>query len=181
MLNYFLTDEVRTQFRKRSLIAGTLFAIAGVFSIIAPAVTSFTLSFLLGFLFILGSVISGYHVKQSYNKSWLAWFKPVILFIIGVLIFRHPITGVAAIGLILMIYFFFDGFASIFFALEFRPITGWFWMFLNGIISIVIALIFLFGWPISSVWLIGLLVGISLLSDGIALIMLGLSVPKHDF
>ncbi len=181
MISYFLNEEIRSKFKRRSLIAGTLLAIAGLVSIFVPAVTSFTLSFLLGFLFIAGSVISGVHVMQSYNKNWLAWFKPVILFIIGVLIFRNPITGVAAIGLMLMIYFFFDGFAGIFFGLEFRPIKGWFWMVADGMISIIIALVFLFGWPISSVWLIGLLVGISLLADGIALIMLGLSVPKYDF
>jgi uncharacterized membrane protein HdeD (DUF308 family) len=178
MLNYFLTSDISQKFRKHSLIAGTLFSIAGIISILIPSLTSFTLSVLLGFLFLFGSIISGFHVWQSYNKTWSAWIKPVLLLVVSILIFRHPITGVAAIGLILMIYFFFDGIASLFFALEFRPITGWFWMFMNGLISFILALIFLFGWPISSIWLIGLLVGISLLSDGIALILLGLSVPK---
>ncbi len=181
MINYFLELETRNRFRKRSIITGVLLMLAGIISIFAPSVTSFTLSFILGFLFVIGALISGIHVMQSYNKSWLAWFKPVIFFVIGVIIFRNPITGAAAIGLMLMIYFFISGFAQIFFGLEFKPITGWFWMVIDGIISVIIAMIFLLGWPISSVWLIGLLVGVSLLTDGFALLMLGLSVPKYEF
>ncbi len=181
MINYFLNGEIRTKFKRRSIITGVLLLLGGLISIFVPAVTSFAISLLLGFLFIFGGIISGVHVFKSYNKSWLAWFKPVILLIIGIVILRNPITGVAAIGLMLMLYFFFDGFAGIFLGLEFKPITGWGWMVFDGIISIILAMILLLGWPISSVWLIGLLVGISLAADGIALIMLGLSVPKYDF
>ncbi len=181
MLSYFVNDELRTKFRTRSIITGALFVLSGLISIIVPSLTSFALSGLLGILFLLGGIISAFHVMRSYNKSWLAWFKPVILFIIGILILRHPIAGVGAIGLMLMFYFFFDGFTNIFLGLEFRPIYGWGWMAFNGAVSIILALIFLLGWPISSIWLIGLLVGISLLTDGIALIMLGISLPKYTF
>ncbi len=180
MINIFVSSAVRHRFRKNSLIIGSLFLISGLISIFVPAVTSFALSYLLGVLFIFGSVISAFHVAQSYNRKWVAWFKPIVLFIIGAVIFAEPLTGVAAMGLLLMIYFFFDGFAGIFLGLEFRPITGWFWMVLDGAISFLIGLIFLFGWPISAIWLIGLLVGISLVADGVALILLGMALPKYE-
>ncbi len=181
MITYFDTSELRKKFKTRSIVIGTLLVIAGIFSIIVPQVTSFTLSVMLGLLFIFGSVISAFHVKQSYNKSWLAWLRPVIYLIVGILILRNPLTGVAAIGFTLMFYFFMSGFAQIFLGFEFKPITGWFWLVLNGFISIVLALFFLLGWPITSIWLIGLLVGISFLTDGISLIMLGISLPKYSF
>ena len=59
--------------------------------------------------------------------------------------------------------------------LEFKPIKGWIWMLVNGIVSFLLAAIFLIGWPFSSVWF----VGISLLLDGIAMIIIGNSIESN--
>lgn len=181
MRKYFAADELKNKFKIHSTISGVLLLLAGIFAILLPDITSITISLIMGWLLVIGSLISAYHVRQSYNTKWMAWFKPFLLFVIGALILYKPLTGVAAMGILLMIYFFFDGFASIMFGLEFRPILGWTWMLLNGLVSIIIALIFLIGWPISSLWLIGLFVGISLILDGAAMILIGASVQKHLF
>jgi uncharacterized membrane protein HdeD (DUF308 family) len=52
---------------------------------------------------------------------------------------------------------------------------GWIWTLINGIISLVLAVIFLASWPFGSVWLVGLLVGVSLIIDGLALLGLVLA------
>jgi len=174
-------DELRKKFKTHSTVSGVLLLLAGIFAILLPDITSLTISMLMGWLLIIGSFISIFHVTKSYNTKWMAWFKPFLLFIIGALILYKPMTGVAAMGILLMIYFFFDGFASIMFGLEFRPIKGWIWMMFNGLVSVMIAFILLIGWPISSLWLIGLFVGISLIMDGAAMILIGTSVQKHLF
>lgn len=181
MNRYFLEEEIRNQFRTISLVAGALLLIAGLISIFLPELTSLTISFLIGWALVIGSVISGIHVMKSYNSKWIAWFKPFLLFSIGMLILYKPMTGVAAIGLMLMIYFLMDGFAGIMFGLELRPLKGWGWMMANGLVSILIAFVFLVGWPITSVWLIGVLVGVSLIFDGIAMIIIGASIHKNIF
>ncbi|WP_221899616.1 hypothetical protein [Bathymodiolus platifrons methanotrophic gill symbiont] len=43
-------------------------------------------------------------------------------------------------------------------------------MLLNGLLSLLLGVIVLVGWPLSSAWLVGLLIGISFLFDGIALL-----------
>ncbi len=181
MRQYFIEDELRHKFKTHSTVSGVLLLLAGIFAILLPDITSLTISLLMGWLLIVGSIISAYHVTKSYNTKLMAWLKPFLLFIIGALILYKPMTGVAAVGILLMIYFFFDGFAGIMFGLEFRPVKGWIWMIFNGLISFVIAFIFLIGWPISLLWLIGLLVGISLIMDGTAMILIGSSVQKHLF
>ncbi len=181
MRQYFIGDDLRKRFKTHSTIAGVLLLIAGLISIFLPELTSLTISFFIGWMLVIGGLISGYHVMKSYNSKWIAWLKPFLLFAIGLLLLYKPMTGVAAIGLLLIIYFLFDGFAGIMFGLELRPLKGWIWMTTNGLISMLIAFIFLFGWPISSLWLIGLLVGISLVSDGLALIIIGTSIHKNVF
>ncbi len=179
MRQYFLEEELRKQFKTHSLIAGILLLIAGIIGIFMPEVTSLTISLFIGWLLIIGGIISGYHVMKSYYSKWIAWFKPTILVIIGLLILLYPMTGIAAVGLLLIIYFLFDGFAGFMFGLEFRPVKGWLWMMINGLISIILAVIFLVGWPFSSLWLVGFFVGVSLVADGIAMLMISMAVNKY--
>ena len=178
MKQYFDSDELLKQFKLHSTVAGILLLIAGIVGIFLPEITSLTLSYFAGWLLVTGGIISGYHVIKSYNTKWIAWFKPVTIEMVGILILLYPLTGIAAVGLLLIIYFLFDGFAGIMFGLEFRPYKGWTWMIINGILSFILALIFLVSWPFSSVLLVGMFVGLSLLVDGISMLVIGMSVSK---
>jgi uncharacterized membrane protein HdeD (DUF308 family) len=61
-----------------------------------------------------------------------------------------------------------------------RPQTGWGWLMFNGITSLLLALVLIAGWPFSSAWLIGLFIGISLLIDGISLLMICLATRPTE-
>jgi uncharacterized membrane protein HdeD (DUF308 family) len=78
------------------------------------------------------------------------------------LILLHPVAGTAALGLVLAVYFLLDGFAGVSAAWELRPRSGWGWLMFNGIVSLGLAAVFIAGWPFTTVWLVGLLIGISL-------------------
>jgi len=66
-------------------------------------------------------------------------------------------------------YNFMDAFSSFSLAFSFRPQKIWLvWLF-NTITSLALGVLFVIGWPTNSLFLIGILVGISLLFDGIAL------------
>jgi len=77
---------------------------------------------------------------------------------------------VAAVGLLLALYLLLDAFGSFALAQSIHPAKGRGWMYFNGIASILLAMLFLIGWPATSLWLVGLYVGISLLLDGWALL-----------
>ncbi|SFV53523.1 Bll4390 protein [hydrothermal vent metagenome] len=89
----------------------------------------------------------------------------------------NPITAVASLGILFAIYFFMDSFASVALAFELRPEKMWWMSLINGLLSLVIGIYFIIGWPISSMFLVGFLVGVSLFFDGIVLLSLG-SVAK---
>ncbi len=179
MRKYFQEEDVLKQFKTHSLIAGSLLLIAGIIGVLLPDITALTLSYFIGWLLVIGGTISAYHIFKSYNTKWIAWFKPLILLTIGILILLYPVTGIASVGLLLIIYFLFDGFAGIMFSLEFYPLKGWGWMLFNAILSIALAVVFLIGWPFSSVWLVGLFVGVSLIFDGVAMITVGYNMNKN--
>src|SRR5208337_4597240 len=52
-----------------------------------------------------------------------------------------------------------------------RVLRSWGWVFLSGLVDLVLGGLIVSGWPGTSTWVIGLLVGINLFMVGIALIM----------
>jgi uncharacterized membrane protein HdeD (DUF308 family) len=118
----------------------------------------------------VGGVFWAFH---AFKYSWADWLKPALLVISGVLMFIYPMGGIAAIGLLLAVYLLLDAFGSFTIAAAMRPLRGWGWMAFNGLVSLFLAVLFLVGWPSTSLYLVGIYVAISLLFDGISLIYIG--------
>ncbi len=171
-MEFFIMD---TNSRKRTIRLALGLMLVGLIGIILPQIIAVTLSWLVAILLIVAGVITAYLTWLNYSRTGLAWLKPFLLVSLGLLIGFDPLAGAAALGLLLIIYFLLDGFASISFAFMLRPLGGWIWTLVNGIISLTLAVVFLFSWPFGSVWLVGTLVGISLIIDGAALLFLALS------
>jgi len=158
--------------RRRLRSIGILLAAIGILGVILPQVVSITLSLLVGVLLAGAGILTGYAAWYGYRESRLTWLQPAVLLLLGLLILLFPTVGAAAIGLLLTIFFLLDGVAGISFALALRPLPGWLWTLFSGAASLAIAVIFIAGWPFQATWLVGLFVGISLLLDGVALLML---------
>ena len=158
--------------RRRLRNTGILLVLVGLAGIVVPSVMGLAISLLIAVLLILAGILSGYLAWSSYNRAGAGWMKAIILVVLGLLVAFYPQAGSAAIGLVLIIYFLMDGFANVVLSLELKPLPGWGWTLLNGIVSLVLGVVFIAGWPFNAHWLVGLLVGISLLLDGVALLML---------
>jgi len=180
MNQLFLEQEMLKRFSKHSIIEGIILVIIGAIGIFVPTLMSLTVSLFFGWLLIFGGLTAGYHAFKSYKTKWLAWLKPFILIVTGILILIFPLMGVEGIGLLLAVYLFIDAFASFSFGFELRPLKGWVWMLFNGVTSAVLAAIFLIGWPLDTLWLVGLFVGISLFFDGFVLLALGIASRKKS-
>jgi len=164
--------------RKATFIAGIMLVLIGAVGVFLPQVMSVTISVMVACLLMAGGLFMAYLTWQGYRNSWMAWLKAFVLMVLGLLIAFHPAAGAAALGLVLVVYFLLNGFACITFALELRPRKGWGWMVCTGLLSSLLAIVFLIGWPFSATWLVGLFVGITLFFDGIALLVLGLAANK---
>jgi len=161
--------------RNGTILAGVLLLIIGMVGIILPMVLSIALSELVALLLVVSGFIVAYGIWHSHRQSWSGWLKAFVLVMLGLLIGLSPATGTAALGLLLVVYFFMDGFASISFAFEMRPEKGWVWLLINSFFSFLLAIIFIIGWPFSSLWLVGVFIGISLIFDGIGLLSIGMA------
>ncbi len=165
-------------FGKRSVLIGWLLIIIGAIGMVLPNLMALQATLFTGFLFLGGGVMWGMHAYKYSRRHWSDWLKPVLLVISGVLMLFYPVSGVAALGLILAFYLLMDAFGSFTFAYGLYPLKGWGWMAFNGFISFVLAVLFLIGWPETSMFLVGLFVAISLFFDGWSLLVIGNALKK---
>ncbi len=165
--------------RKKLIIASVVLLLIGLAGILVPQVMSVVVAAFLGWLLLFSGVVVGYFTWRSFHARWTSWLKAVILLVTGALVLFNPLAGAAALGLVLAIYFLMDGFAGVSLAWELKPRKGWGWLMFNGLLSLALAAVFLIGWPFASAWMVGFFIGISLLIDGWALLMLALAAA-HD-
>ena len=129
-------------------------------------------------LLLTGGILWAIHTYKHSPTYLMHWLKPILLFVTGGLMLFYPLSGVAAVGLLLAIYLLLDAYGSFALAQTIHPASGWGWMTFNGVISLLLALLFLIGWPATSLWLVGLYVGISLIFNGLALAIIGWTLRK---
>jgi uncharacterized membrane protein HdeD (DUF308 family) len=163
------------------------FVLLGVVLIVlgVAAMTEFTVVASALFVLVLGCLLLAagvaYLVGAFFTRGWGGFFLSLLAGIlhlaIGLLILDQPGDALAVITLALAVYFFVDGLFRIVASLtgQFRH---WGWMLVNGVITLLLGVLIWRHWPESSLWVIGLFVGINMLISGVTYVSLGLTVRR---
>jgi uncharacterized membrane protein HdeD (DUF308 family) len=78
--------------------------------------------------------------------------------------------------LLLIVFFMVEGISKVIFALTIRPFPNWGWVFASGLVGIVLGVFLLMNIPVSAEWVLGALLGIQLICEGVALAYLAWQV-----
>ena len=165
--------ELFEEFGKHAKIAGIIFMILGLIGVIFPVFASYATVVFVPWLMLLAGSLAAYFTYITDRSNWVGWLKSIILIGVALYMLLSPLGGAATLGLLFSIYFFMDAFSGFAIASSLYPHKGWGLWSINAIFSLAIAVIFIIGWPFTSMYLIGLLVGFSLFFDGLALFMGG--------
>ena len=168
-----IDKEKLKEFSTLSIISGILMAIAGFLAILNPLAGSVAFVLFLGAMFIATGIIQAYITFKAHQNSFGAWFKVILLIVTGILLLIWPASGVAAVAILFAAYFFMDAFASFGMALDLKPLKGWLIAVLNGLLSLLLGIVMVVGWPFNAPYVVGVIIGVSFLMDGIVLIYLG--------
>ncbi|MEO1958078.1 MAG: DUF308 domain-containing protein [Nautiliaceae bacterium] len=176
-----INKEKLKEFSTLSIVTGIIMTIAGILAITNPVAGSLAFVLFLGALFIVSGITQAVITFKAHQKSLGAWFKVLMLIITGVLLILWPGSGIAAVAILFAAYFFVDAFASFQMALDLKPLKGWWISLLNGILSFILGIVMLIGWPFSAPFVVGVIVGVSFIMDGIVLVMLGIMAKKGAY
>ena len=129
--------------------------------------------------FIISGVLQGLSLigARYVPHFWLQLISVILAILVGLLFLRDPAQGMLTITL-LIVFFMIEGISKVAFALTIRPFPHWGWVLASGLVGILLALILWANLPVTAVWLIGLLLGINLISVGAAIAYLAWQVRK---
>jgi uncharacterized membrane protein HdeD (DUF308 family) len=164
----------------RFIALGISFMILGVLAIIMPFVAGVAIIIGLGWLLVLAGLVEGVHAvfDQRWGGSIWSFIGGLISVVAGVLLIARPVTGKLYVTLVLAAFLGAEGLVKVVRALSHRGLVVWGWMFLDGILSLLLGALIWLGWPSTAAWALGLLVGIELMFSGVSMLALGLGAGR---
>jgi len=162
------------------LIEGVLLVVAGILAVIYPVVSSASVVVLLGWLLIVSGVLQGISLigAGQVPHFWLQLISVILAVLVGVLFLRDPAQELLTITLLLIIFFMIEGISKIVFSLTIRPFPNWGGVLASGLVGILLSAVLWSSLPVTALWLIGLLIGIELISVGSAIAYLAWRVRR---
>ena len=163
-----------------SLVLSVLLIIFGVLAIALPIASSIGIAIVIGWLAIFAGIAQVAHSFQSKGIGHIVWKLAVAVFYLaaGAYLLAHPALGVAGLTLVLGTFLAAEGVADVIAYFSARKSGASAWMLLDGIITLVLGFMIWNRWPLSSLWVIGTLVGISMVMTGTTRLMMALATRK---
>lgn len=156
-------------------IEGVLLILLGIAALVMPLMAGLAATLVFAWILILTGMIGLISAFAGRDHAHLGWSlaSAVIALVIGGVLLVYPLAGAVALTLIIGAYLFLDGVALIGLALDHRrrAISPWGWLLASGLIDLVLAAIILFMSAIGSAVFVGVIVGLSLIFAGIALLL----------
>jgi uncharacterized membrane protein HdeD (DUF308 family) len=90
------------------------------------------------------------------------------------------VAGLAAVTLLLAAYLFAEGILELVLSFQIRSRRGWVWLLFDAIVTLILALLIWRTWPSDSEWVLGTLVGISMLFSGVSRLILSASSREYQ-
>lgn len=167
--------EHKKNFRS-SILFAILLIVLGILAISLPAIASIGVARVLSWLILIEGIVQVVYAFKSKGVGRTIWkFLVAILYIVvGGYLLVHPLMGLAGLTLLLAMFFFVEGIADIGTFVWSRKSAGSEWLLLHGIVTLLLGVMIWKHWPISSLWALGTLVGISMLLTGITRLMMAM-------
>jgi len=159
---------------------GVLSIVVGLMAISFPLIMTIAIGQVIGIfcvitgVFSLGAVLFGQERSHRFASALFALLRIAI----GLSFIIWFQTGVLALTLFVAALFLAEGVVGIITSFRLKPVKGWVWVLLNGIVTLILGIMILDQWPSNAAWVLGLLYGIYAIFEGAALLGLALGSPK---
>jgi uncharacterized membrane protein HdeD (DUF308 family) len=163
-----------------SIVWAILLIVFGILAISLPLATSLGVVIVIAWLIALGGAFLFIHAFQSKGAGNIVWklLVAILYLIVGIYFLMNPGIGVAGFTLALAAFFVAEGIFDLVAYFQNRMAGGAGWILLDGIVTLILGVLIWRQWPSSSVWVIGTLVGISMIMTGTTRLMIGLAARR---
>jgi uncharacterized membrane protein HdeD (DUF308 family) len=160
---------------------GVVYLIAGFVALGSVVMATVASVLVVGAMMIVAGAaeIIGAFQMKSWGK-FLIWVLLGVLYVIaGFLTFDNPLFAAVLLTLFLGASLIASGAVRLFLAFSMKRESPWVWVALSGAITLLLGLLIVARWPVNSVYILGLFLGIDLVMAGAGWISLGFSLKQR--
>ena len=159
---------------------GVVFIIGGVFAIAMPLYSSIAVTLVVGWTLIIVGIVQ---LIQSWSiRTWGGFIWQLVIGLIilagGISMIVDPIVAAVTLTLLVGIIFIAKGIVQLVLGFRFRPNANWGWIVAAGALAVILGLMILAQWPLTGVWVLGTLAGISLIFSGWSYVMIAMAARQ---
>ncbi|HTP30474.1 MAG TPA: DUF308 domain-containing protein [Anaeromyxobacteraceae bacterium] len=160
--------------------SAVLMILLGMLAIALPAAMGLGVALVVAWIIIFGGISHFVYAFAAEGAGQVVWrFLVGVVYILGgIYLAFHPGLSLATLTLLLGAIFIVEGVmrAVLFFQLRTLPRAGW--ILFDSLMTLLLGVLIIGGWPTSSAWAIGTIVGVNLLVSGFTRLMLSVAARK---
>ncbi|KAI9132311.1 HdeD family acid-resistance protein [Acaryochloris sp. CCMEE 5410] len=164
---------------KWSIALGALLVVLGFVAIAMPFVSTLATELVIAGVFFSSGIIQLIYAYRPRASIKSLAFKLLLgsgYIGASLLLLFYPLQGVLSLTLAVGAFVLMEGILQAIMAIWMREEeSGWYWTLGSGVFAVVFGLSIMLGWPADSAWILGLLVGLNLISDGWPMVISGLA------
>ncbi len=164
-----------------TITLGVIYLVCGLIALGSVIFATVATVYFVGIMMVVAGAAEVFNAFQmnTFGKS-LVWLLIGILYILaGFATFGNPLLAAALLTLLLGIALAASGVVRIVLGFSMRQGTPWMWVAASGLITLLLGLIILVRWPVSSLYILGLFLGIDLVVAGVSWIGLGFAFRRR--
>lgn len=159
---------------------GFVYAIVGLIALASILKATVASVFVVGIMMVIGGIAEVVNAFQL--KSWgrfLLWLVLGLLYVFaGIVTFANPLLAAALLTLMLGAALVVSGIMRIAVGFSMKDGAPWGWAVLSGVITLLLGCLILARWPVSSLYVLGIFLGVDLLMAGISWIGIGFGLKR---
>lgn len=163
-----------------SIALSVLMIAAGLLAVSAPMVAGVAVTAIVAWLLVFSGALHIVFAWQAGRAGAVVWeiLLGIVYGAIGLFMLSSPVAGLESLTLAIALYLSIEGVLEFVLAFQLRPLQGSGWLVADGAITLFLAVLIGSSWPSSAAWVVGTLVGISMLFSGVTRLMLSVAVRR---
>jgi uncharacterized membrane protein HdeD (DUF308 family) len=164
------------------LLLSIFLIISGITAILMPSISTIVAETWIAVILAVSGITKLIYAFQSREDGGFIWklLLSILYIATGVYLFVSPLSGILTLTLLFGSFLLTEGVFELILAYQLRSQKNWGWVLTNAIVTLVLGGIVWAQWPSDAPWLIGTLLGVSILSTGISRLVVSLNPPSDS-
>jgi uncharacterized membrane protein HdeD (DUF308 family) len=157
---------------------GIIYVIVGLVALGSVVTATAASVLVVGIMMVVAGITEVFNAFQirTWGKFALWLLLGALYIFAGIITFQNPLLAAVLLTFMLGVALVISGVMRLIIAFSMKESTPWAWVALSGAITIILGLVILARWPVSSVYVLGLFLGIDLVIAGASWIGIGLDL-----